>query len=82
MKFSAQQKAAVKGCLQEISNSFTRIEAERDNIKEIIKKMADEFEIAKPISRKLAKIYHKRNLEEERGNFEEVANTYDEVTKP
>ena len=37
-------KAKVLGCLQEISNSLTRIEAERDLIKEILQKMQDECE--------------------------------------
>lgn len=82
MKFSPQQKAAIKGCLQEVSNSFTRIEAERDNIKSIVQRMADEFEMNKRISRKLARIYHKRNIEEERAEQQEISDTYDEVTKP
>ncbi len=34
-------KAKVLGCLQEISNSLTRIEAERDLIKEILQKMPE-----------------------------------------
>jgi len=44
--------------------------------------MADEFEMNKRVSRRLAAIFHKRNLEEERGDFEEIAQTYEEVTKP
>jgi hypothetical protein len=43
----ALDKAKVLGCLQEISNSLTRIEAERDLIKEILQKMQDECEIPK-----------------------------------
>jgi len=61
----ALDKAKVLGCLQEISNSLTRIEAERDLIKEILQKMQDECEIPKKLSRKLARVYHKRNYEEE-----------------
>ena len=58
----ALDKAKVLGCLQEISNSLTRIEAERDLIKEILQKMQDECEISKKLGRKLARVYHKRNL--------------------
>lgn len=82
MKLTTEKKARLKGCLQEISNSMTRMEAERENITAIVKRMADEFELNKKVSRKLAKIFHKRNIEEERGDFEEIANTYEEVTKP
>ena len=58
-------KVKILGCLQEISNSLTRIEAERDLIKDILQRMQDEFELPKKLSRKLAKTYHKRNFEEE-----------------
>jgi len=79
--FTPTQRAAVKSCLQEISNSLTRIEAERENIKEIVNRCAIEFEIPKKITRKLARIFHKRNIEEERAEQEEISATYDMVTK-
>jgi hypothetical protein len=82
MKMTPERKARLKGCLQEISNSMTRMEAERENITAIVQRMADEFEMNKKVSRKLAAILHKRNLEEERGDFEEIVQTYEEVTKP
>jgi hypothetical protein len=81
MTFTEQQKLEVKNCLQEISNSYTRIEAERDHVKEIIQKMADEFEMNKRLSRRLAKVYHKRNIEEEVAANEELTATYEEVVK-
>lgn len=82
MKMTPERKARLKGCLQEISNSMVRMEAERENITAIVQRMADEFEMNKRVSRRLAAIFHKRNLEEERGDFEEIAQTYEEVTKP
>lgn len=82
MKMTPEKKARLKGCLQEISNSMTRMDAERDNITAIVQRMADEFEMNKRVSRRLAAIFHKRNLEEERGDFEEIAETYEEVTRP
>lgn len=75
------QKQAIKNCLQEISNSLTRMEAERENIKEIVNRMATEFEMNKRISRKLARIFHKRNIEEERAEQEEINSTYEAVVK-
>jgi hypothetical protein len=74
-------KAKVLGCLQEISNSLTRIESERDLIKEILQKMQDEHEIPKKLSRKLAKTYHKRNYEEEVAEQADFQTVYENVAK-
>jgi hypothetical protein len=77
--FSPKEKNDIKNCLQEISNSYTRIEAERDNIKSIIERLAEEFEMNKRLSRRLAKVYHKRNLAEEVAAAEELSTTYEDV---
>lgn len=74
-------KAKVLGCLQEISNSLTRIEAERDLIKEILQRMQDECELPKKLSRKLAKTYHKRNYEEEVAEQADFQTVYENVAK-
>ena len=74
-------KAKVLGCLQEISNSLTRIESERDLIKEILQKMQDEHEIPKKLSRKLAKTYHTRNFEEEVAQQNDFVEVYESVAK-
>ena len=74
-------KAKVLGCLQEISNSMTRIEAERDLIKEILQKMQDECELPKKLSRKLARVYHKRNYEEEVAEQSDFQTVYENVAK-
>ena len=77
----AIDKAKVLGCLQEISNSLTRIEAERDLIREILAKMQDECEIPKKLGRKLAKTYHKRNYEEEGAEQSDFQSIYETVAK-
>lgn len=74
-------KAKVLGCLQEISNSLTRIESERDLIKEVLQKMQDEHEIPKKLSRKLAKTYHKRNFDEEVAQQNDFVEVYETVAK-
>lgn len=74
-------KAKVLGCLQEISNSLTRIEGERDLIKEILQKLQDECEIPKKLSRKLAKTYHKRNFDEEVAAQNDFVEVYETVAK-
>jgi hypothetical protein len=79
--YTDAQKKGIRNCLDEISNSLTRIEGERDNIKSIVDRCAEEFQMNKRITRKLARIYHKRNIEEERAEQEEIHATYDLVTK-
>lgn len=79
--FTHTQKVAIKACLQEISNSLTRMEAERDQIRAVVDRCAAEFEMNKRITRKLARIFHKQNIEEERAEQEEINTTYDLVTK-
>jgi hypothetical protein len=77
----ALDKAKVLGCLQEISNSLTRVEAERDLIKEILQKMQDECEIPKKLGRKLARTYHRRNYEEEVAEQSDFQTIYENVAK-
>jgi hypothetical protein len=81
MTTSKLDKAKVLGCLQEISNSLTRAEAERDFIKEVLQRMQDEFELPKKLSRKLAKTYHKRNFDEEVAQQNDFVDVYETVAK-
>lgn len=74
-------KAKVLGMLQEISNSLTRVEAERDLIKEILDRLQDECEIPKKLGRKLAKVYHKRSFEEEVAQQNDFVDIYEQVAK-
>lgn len=74
-------KAKILGMLQEISNSLTRIEAERDLVKEILQRMQEECEIPKKLGRKLAKVYHKRNFEEEVAQQNDFVDIYEKVAK-
>ena len=74
-------KAKILGMLQEIANSLTRVEAERDLIKEILERMQEECEIPKKLGRKLAKVYHKRNFEEEVAQQNDFVEIYEKVAK-
>ena len=67
--------------LQEISNSMTRVSAEKDLIKEIVKDLSDSFELPKKTVNKLARIYHKQNFTQEAQDFEELETLYEEVVK-
>lgn len=78
---SPTDKAKILGMLQEISNSLTRVESERDLIKEILDRLQDECEIPKKLGRKLAKVYHKRSFEEEVAQQNDFVDIYEQVAK-
>ena len=70
----------VKKGLQEISDSLTRAEAERDYVKDAIKAIADENGLQKKIVAKMAKVYHKQNYSEVVTEAEEFQRMYEKVT--
>jgi len=65
--------------LQEISNSMTRIEAEKDLIKNIVDELVKSSEIPKKTINKLARIFYKQNFSQEAQAFEELETLYEEV---
>ena len=78
---SPEDRKKILDALVEISASLTRIEAERDLINEIIKKLSEDFDINKKIIRKIARAYHKQNLTEEQQDHEEFVELYEEIVK-
>jgi archaellum component FlaC len=79
---SPEDRKKIMNAIQEISNSLTRIEAERDLIKEILVDVQDNFNLPKKYTRKVAKIYHKQNFSEVQQEQEELEAIYETVTKP
>lgn len=77
---SPADRKAIKDALQEISNSLTRIEAERDLIKDVLQTVQDNQNIPKKYVRKLAKIYHKQNYTEVQQEQEDIETLYETVT--
>jgi hypothetical protein len=72
-------RKAVYDALREISNSMTRIEAERDLIKETINNIKDQYELPTKYTRKLAKIYHKQNFNEVKAEQEDIEALYETI---
>lgn len=70
---------AVNKALQEMSNSMTRIEAERDLIKDIVENVSEDHGIEKKIFRRMARVYHKRNFSTEIQEHEEFEAMYENV---
>ena len=70
---------AIEKALQELSNSMTRQEAERDLIKDIINNVCEDHELDKKIIRKMARVYHKRSFTTEVQEHEEFEVLYENV---
>jgi len=69
----------LKGALQELSDSMTRMDAEKDLQKDIIQVTFENHAIDKKHIRKLAMIYHKQIIDEVRTNNTEVEDLYEDI---
>lgn len=78
---SPEDRKLVLDALKEISNSYTRTEAEKDFVKEAINDLADKVEIEKKHIRQLAKIYHKQNLPEVRDQVDTIEALYEAIVR-
>ncbi len=78
---SDADKKKFHAAIVEISNSMTRVEAERDLIKEIVKDLSDNFQVPKKTVSKIAKTYHKQNFSQAVAENEEFEELYEKVTK-
>jgi len=70
---------ALKDCIIEISNSMTRIDAERDFQKEALSELEEKIDIKKANIKRLAVVYHRQNISEVLGKAEELDQLYEQV---
>lgn len=76
---SPKDRQAIKNAVTEIGNSLTRIEAERDHIKDILARIEDNQEIPKKIMRKLAAAVHKQKVAEVQSEQDDFDALYETV---
>lgn len=76
---SPDDRKKIRQALQEASNSLVKIEAERDLIKDIAKQICEDFEIPRKHVRKMIRVYHKQNFQEEMESAEEFEQLYEEI---
>ena len=76
---SPADRAKIKKMLEEVSNSMTRIAAERDLIKETITEVSKEFDLPKKYLNKMAKTYFKQNFHVEQADHEELESLYTSI---
>jgi len=74
-----ETKKRIRDALVEISNSMTRMDAERDLIKNILQDVDDDTGVPKKYIRKMARIYHKQNLNEVKAENDDVETLYETV---
>lgn len=75
------EKKAVAGAVQEMSDCMTRMEAEKELMKDIVDVTFDKYGVDKKYFRKISNIFHKRNMDEIRGEQETVESLYEELFK-
>jgi hypothetical protein len=69
------------GVLRECSNSMTRMEGEKDFIKEAVTNVSKELELPKKLVAKMVKVFHKQNYDEEVAVHEQFETLYETVVK-
>ena len=67
--------------LRECSASLTRVEGERDYIKEAVTNICKELDIPKRLVNRMVKVYHKQNYDEEVAVHEQFETLYETIVK-
>ena len=69
----------IKDALHEASAAMTRIEGERDFLKELIADLSKDTELPKPYLNKISRLYHKHNFSEVTADQEAVQELYEKI---
>lgn len=69
----------VANAMGEMSAAMTRVEAERDLMKEIVKKLNEDHGLSKKALNKLARAYHKQSFAKEAEEYSEFETLYQTV---
>jgi hypothetical protein len=67
--------------IKECSDSMTRMDAEKDYVREAIADTSKNMQLPKKLVAKLVKVYHKQNFDEEVAVAEQFENLYETVVK-
>lgn len=79
---TSEDRKKVQSALKEMSDSMTRVSAEKDLQKDIAQRMLDEVGVPKKDFNKLARIYHASNLMEEAARNEEFMEFAEAIMAP
>ena len=67
--------------LRECSASMTRIEGEKDYIKESVNDICKKLDLPKQLVSRMVKVYHKQNYDEEVAVHEQFETLYETIVK-
>ena len=67
--------------LKACSDSMTRMDAEKDLIREEVKEICQQLELPKRLVNRMVKVYHKQNYDEEVAVHEQFETLYESVVK-
>ncbi len=80
MTLNEQDKKDILAVIKDCSDSLTRMEGEREFIKEAIIGLNDKHGLDKGHLRKVVNIYYKQNLAEVQAQNDEVEDLYESLT--
>jgi hypothetical protein len=80
MNLTPNDRLKLEGALRDMSASMARQDAERDLQKNLIGDICEELDLNKKVFRKLAKVYHKQNFDQEVATHQEFEKLYETVT--
>ena len=72
VRLNPEELKAFKNAITEITNSMTRIDAENELIKDICDVQKQKYGVQPAITKKVATMVHKQNLQEESDKFEAI----------
>jgi flagellar motor switch protein FliG len=75
-----QTRKVILDAMKEMSNSMTRIDSEKELMKEIVEEVSDKTEVPKKYLNKMARIYHKQNISEVKAENDDLETLYEAVT--
>jgi hypothetical protein len=67
--------------LRECSGSLTRMEGEKDFIKEAVTNVCKDLQLPKRLVNRMVKVYHKQNYDEEVAVHEQFESLYETIVK-
>lgn len=76
---SPADQEKIRRVLQTISDSLTRIESERELIKDEVDALAEEYDLKKKYINKLARTFHRQNYDEQAVEHEQFSRMYEEL---
>lgn len=80
MLTNPKDKERLQNAIKEMSNSMTRIDAEKDFQKDVVDTMNDELGLEKKYIKKLAAMYHKQNYATVQQEYDELQELYEAIT--